>query len=125
MKDQGESKSRKLTELFSAMKSVVADNLHIQEMIRMQEGDNRQVLVNMSSVLRLVEQDEDGTAGDATLRPSVVSGWVAEAQEAGAPDSLDIGEADEAGPDAPGEPSRATGGNFFDRAFLKSLKISS
>lgn len=123
MKDQGESKERKLTELFSAMKSVVADNLHIQEMIRMQEGDNRQVLVNMSSVLRLVEQDASGAEGGETLRPSVVSGWVAE-EQAAASDGPEASDEEDDDPDAVGEPARAAGSNFFDRAFLKSLKIS-
>jgi hypothetical protein len=124
---------RHLSELFAALKSVVADSPRIQEMIRAQEQDNRQVLLNMSSVLRMVEREKVARAkGVPTERyePKVVAGWMmgdgtlvednaAEARR---------GEGDEAEADPEDDPEpRGTRPpmNFFDRAFLKSLKISS
>jgi hypothetical protein len=125
---------RNLSELFSALKAVVAGSEHIQEMIRTQERDNRQVLLNMSSVLRMVERERQAEADGVPAEryePKVVAGWMTEdgtvvedsaerrapaheaepAGDTGAPDDSD---------GADGEPM-----NFFDRAFLRSLKISS
>ncbi len=120
MKDREEpvAGNRQLTELFSALKEVVADHPHIQEMIRQQEQDRRQVLLNMSSVLRMVERD--GAGVDEDFEPKAVSGWLG-------PDGLTT-DADEQVPTPMVESSLSGGGvdelNFFDRAFLKSLKIS-
>jgi hypothetical protein len=128
MRDQDEParKKRHLSELFTALKAVVAANPNLQELIRAQEQDNRQVLLNMSSVLRMVERDRLARAqGMETERyePRVVAGWMrgdgtlvhGRAQEAGDVEAEPVPEPDDS--DGPT--------NFFDRAFLKSLKISS
>lgn len=117
---------RHLTELFSALKAVVAGSARIQEMIRAQERDNRQVLLNMSSVLRMVEKERLAEAQGVpteTYEPKVVAGWMMNdgtvvGDSAPEPDALSD---DGAGPDEGEEPPM----NFFDRAFLRSLKISS
>ncbi|MBI5135984.1 MAG: hypothetical protein HZA24_01470 [Nitrospirae bacterium] len=100
------SGNQRLTELFAALKEVVADNPHIQEMIRLQEQDNRQVLLNMSSVLRMVEQDMEGDDQEAVFEPRAIAGWMA-------PEPAD-----------PVVGAERPLLNFFDRAFLRSLKIS-
>lgn len=118
-------KKKHLSELFAALKAVVAENPRLQEMIRAQEQDNRQVLLNMSSVLRMVEEEHvAGAEGVPAERyePKVVAGWMMgdgtlvedTAAEAGTPP-------EEAAAPEDGAPSLM---NFFDRAFLKSLKIS-
>ncbi len=110
--------NQRLTELFSALKEVVADNPHIQEMIRHQEQDKRQVLLNMSSVLRMVEQDGDEFGEpEAVFEPKAITGWIG-------PDGLSTD--DNAEMSTPSAPATGVVGelNFFDRAFLKSLKIS-
>ena len=115
--------NQRLTELFSALKEVVAENPHIQEMIRHQEQDKRQVLLNMSSVLRMVEQDGDEFGEpEAVFEPKAVTGWLG-------PDGLtsdDGADMSAASTPAPSSPAMGVVGelNFFDRAFLKSLKIS-
>lgn len=119
-----------LSELFAALKAVVADSSRIQEMIRAQERDNRQVLLNMSSVLRMVEREKVARAqGVPTERyePKVVAGWMMGdgtlVEDADAADTAPASDDDpEADPDADDVPAAM---NFFDRAFLKSLKISS
>lgn len=117
---------RHLSELFAALKAVVAGSERIQEMIRTQERDNRQVLLNMSSVLRMVERERRAEAEGMPAEryePKVVAGWmtedgtvVEESSEGGA------AEGREAGGDA--DAADGAGMNFFDRAFLRSLKIS-
>lgn len=121
---------RHLSELFSALKAVVASSPNLQSLIRAQEQDNRQVLLNMSSVLRMVERERLAEAqGMATeeYEPRVVAGWMTgdgnlvhgrPAEGAARPEADPADRADDGdGPDVPV--------NFFDRAFLKSLKISS
>jgi len=117
---------RHLTELFAALKEVVAGNERIQRMIRTQERDNRQVLLNMSSVLRMVEREQearDQGVPAERYEPKVVAGWMMN-------DGTMVGEKATAGPEEGEEPAAETDGpardmNFFDRAFLRSLKISS
>jgi hypothetical protein len=127
---------RHLSELFAALKAVVADSPRIQEMIRAQEQDNRQVLLNMSSVLRMVEREKVARAkGVPTERyePKVVAGWMmgdgtlVQDNEDHAADARRAEEDEPEGdPEADPEPRGARPAmNFFDRAFLKSLKISS
>jgi hypothetical protein len=122
---------RHLSELFSALKAVVAGSDRIQEMIRTQEKDNRQVLLNMSSVLRMVERERQAEADGMPAEhyePKVVAGWmtedgtvVEESSKGGETRREPAAEAD--GDEAPGEDGETM--NFFDRAFLRSLKISS
>ncbi|MFQ5507837.1 MAG: hypothetical protein ACE5FN_00715 [Leptospirillia bacterium] len=126
MSDREESLTQKqnLSELFSALKRVVAGNPRLQEMIRMQEKDNRQVLLNMSSLLRMVEQeqaDPADVAPEAQYEPKVVSGWVMHDDEDTSAEPREAASTDE-----PVETASTKGrkSNFFDRAFLKSLKIS-
>lgn len=114
---------RHLSELFTALKAVVASSPSLQELIRAQEQDNRQVLLNMSSVLRMVERDRLAEAeGMETERyePRVVAGWMRGDGTLVHGRSQDV-------EDDPAEDGEEGDGpmNFFDRAFLKSLKISS
>lgn len=124
-----------LSELFAAFKSVVADNPHLQQIIRRQEEKNRQVLLNMSSVLRMVEKqvaNPDQPEAEA-YAPRVVSGWLgaqAEALEPNAQRALPAPASEpsqtaemDGGASAPGLPNKGEL-NFFDRAFLKSLRIT-
>ena len=128
--DEPLRKKRHLSELFSALKAVVASSPDLQALIRAQEQDNRQVLLNMSSVLRMVERERQaeaqGMAAEA-YEPRVVAGWMTgdgtlvhdrPAEGAAPADADPAGEA--VRPESPDAPV-----NFFDRAFLKSLKISS
>ena len=128
-KDQA-AQNRNLTELFTVLKDIVAENPRIQDMIRLQEQDSRQVLLNMSSVLKMVEREAGGEAED--YQPKVVAGWMTPqgtvasngdlegTEVASAPDGDDAPPAGVSGPPVP------TGDelNYFDRAFLKSLKFS-
>ncbi|MDH5526037.1 MAG: hypothetical protein OEY97_01860 [Nitrospirota bacterium] len=128
--EEAQVRQRHLSELFSALKHVVADNPRLQEMIRMQEQDNRQVLLNMSSVLRMVEQEHEaalsGEPAAEPYRPKVVQGWMMHDEQGNAVAGTsgkvqtDIEEQEADDPQAEG----GKRGNFFDRAFLKSLKIS-
>lgn len=125
MSDREESVARQqhLGELFAALKEVVAGSPRLQEIIRLQEKDNRQVLLNMSSILRMVEQEleSDGEQAPAKVyRPKVVSGWMMPEGEA-LDDSPEQHEVDAESTEMPARKRM----NFFDRAFLKSLKISS
>lgn len=123
MRDQKEPAGRKrhLSELFAALKAVVASSASLQELIRAQEQDNRQVLLNMSSVLRMVERDRLAQAQGVETEqyvPRVVAGWMR------GDGTLVHGRAEDVEPVT--EPDAGDGPeNFFDRAFLKSLKISS
>jgi hypothetical protein len=125
MRDQEEAmpSKRHLSELFTALKAVVASSPSLQELIRAQEQDNRQVLLNMSSVLRMVERDRLAEAqGMETEQyvPKVVAGWMRD------DGTLVHGRSRDAADDPVTEPDDPKGPmNFFDRAFLKSLKISS
>jgi len=122
---------RHLSELFSALKSVVAGSERIQEMIRIQERDNRQVLLNMSSVLRMVERERQAAADGVPAEryePKVVAGWMTEdgtVVEESAERAAPTREADPAGDTGAPEDGDGEAMNFFDRAFLRSLKISS
>ena len=122
-------KKRHLSELFAALKAVVDANPNLQELIRAQEQDNRQVLLNMSSVLRMVERDRLAQAqGMETERyePRVVAGWMRGDGTLVHGRAQHTDEAGDAAPEALPEPDDHDGpSNFFDRAFLKSLKISS
>jgi|GEM_PF-1727318 len=142
-REEASVRQQYLGELFAALKTVLAEDPRLQEMVRMQEQDNRQVLLNMSSLLRMVEQEQSapGSAGEP-YRPKVVQGWmmhdgdggtlagVGDARESGLENDTGHGvdaavrqsAAPLAAPEVPvQEPKRS---NFFDRAFLKSLKIS-
>jgi len=121
--DEPTRKKRHLSELFTALKAVVASSPSLQELIRAQEQDNRQVLLNMSSVLRMVERDQVAEAEGVEVEqyePKVVAGWMRGDGTLVHGRSEDIDDGPEPGPDGPDGPM-----NFFDRAFLKSLKISS
>lgn len=110
MPNQNDTGREQLNELFSALKGVIADNPDIQSLIRLQEQGGRQVLLNMSSVLRMVDQEREaeGGADRVTESPKVVEGYMVEDGESSG--------------DAPRED--AVRPNFFDRAFLKSLNIT-
>jgi len=125
MRDQEEPAGRKrhLSELFAALKAVVASSTSLQELIRAQEQDNRQVLLNMSSVLRMVERDRLAQAQGVETEqyvPRVVAGWMR------GDGTLVHGRSEDVDAEPMREPEDGDGqANFFDRAFLKSLKISS
>jgi hypothetical protein len=125
MSDQDEPVGRKrhLSELFAALKAVVASSTSLQELIRAQEQDNRQVLLNMSSVLRMVERDRLARAQGVETEqyvPRVVAGWMRGDGTLVHGRSEDVDAEPVTEPDDGDRPP-----NFFDRAFLKSLKISS
>jgi len=120
--------SQRLTELFSALRDVVAENPRLQALIREQEQDKRQVLLNMSSVLRLVEQGEgDAGAEEDDFQPRAIRGWMGSETpesegEGAAPQALPQPQAPAVSGALDGETPPSM--NFFDKAFLKSLKIS-
>lgn len=125
MRDHDETlpSKRHLSELFSALKAVVASSPNLQSLIRAQEQDNRQVLLNMSSVLRMVERDQAAEAEGVEVEqyvPKVVAGWMRGDGTLVHGRSEDVNDDLDTDPDAPDGPM-----NYFDRAFLKSLKISS
>ena len=102
--DEPARKKRHLSELFTALKAVVDANPNLQELIRAQEQDNRQVLLNMSSVLRMVERDRLARAqGMETERyePRVVAGWMRDDGTLVHGRTQHAGEAGEAGESAP------------------------
>lgn len=129
--------SQRLTELFSALRDVVAENPRLQALISEQEQDNRQVLLNMSSVLRMVEQGDAGDIGEGaeSYQPRAIRGWMGgegdtglelEGNETPTADAGDaVVEAQSSNmPALPSLSDEVPSMNFFDRAFLKSLKIT-
>jgi len=135
-KEEPVAGSQRLTELFSALRGVVAENPRLQALIREQEQDNRQVLLNMSSVLRMVEQGDAGEldGGAELYQPRAIRGWIGGDEgielEGNTTPAADVAEPQAIEPQVSNMPALSAlsddvpSMNFFDRAFLKSLKIS-